>query len=247
VDLQAFYDRGYTVTDDAVSARLGRWRALGGRLKAAHAAALCERAGLAPATVVELGCGDGALLAALSARGLGAVLDGFELSEQAAALARQKEIAGVRRIEAYDGARVPAGDGSYDMAILSHVVEHVPDPIPLLQEAARLAPRVLVEVPLEANRSARRPAVRAEAARIGHLHAFDRAQVRALCAAAGLSVLAELTDPLPLEHHAFFADTPAARARAAAKTAVRRALFRTAPQRAEGLFTVHYACLAERA
>jgi SAM-dependent methyltransferase len=247
VDLRAFYDAGYTVTDDARSARLGRWRALGGRLKAAHAAALCERAGLAPRAVVELGCGDGALLAALSARGIGTALDGFELSEQAAALARAKRVARVRRIEAYDGGRVPAGDDAYDLAILSHVVEHVPDPVPLLREAARLAPRVIVEVPLERNRSAARPAIRAEAARIGHLHAFDRAQVRGLCAAAGLRVSAELTDPLPLAHHAFFADTRAARSRAALKTAVRRALFRAAPRRAERLFTLHYACLAERA
>ena len=73
------------------------------------------------------------------------------------------------------------------------------------RKAARLARHVVVEVPLEANRSASRPAKRAEAARIGHVHAFDRADVRALCGAAGLTIEAELTDPLPYAHHAFFA------------------------------------------
>jgi SAM-dependent methyltransferase len=133
------------------------------------------RAGLRPQTVVEIGCGDGALLEALGHRALGSALDGFELSAPAAEIARHRPIPRARRIEPFDGTRVPAGDGAYDLAVLSHVLEHVPEPAPLLQEAARVAEWVLVEVPLEANRSARRPAKRAEALRIGHLHAFDRA------------------------------------------------------------------------
>jgi SAM-dependent methyltransferase len=245
-ELRDFYEAEYSVTDPAEGARLGRWRALGGRSKASHVAALCDRTGLSPTTVVEIGCGDGALLAALSARGIGEVLDGFELSPTAAALARKKEVDRVRRVEAYDGVHVPAADDAYELAVLSHVVEHVADPVPLLREARRVARHIVVEVPLEANRSAARPAKRAEAARIGHLHAFDRAAVRALCSLAGLIVVAELTDPLLLAHHAFFADASVARARAAVKTAVRRAAFRAAPLRSERLFTVHYACLAER-
>src|SRR4051812_27897484 len=244
-ELREFYADSYTTPDAAEGERLGRWRALGGALKAGHVAALLH--GPAPRTVVEIGCGDGALLAALSDRGIGDVLDGFELSEEAAALARLKPIARVRRVEAYDGANIPEPDGAYDVAVLSHVLEHVPEPAPLLREAARVARRVIVEVPLEANRSAQRPAKRAEAARIGHLHAFDRAAVHGLFAAAGLRVTAELSDPLPLAHHAFFAETAQARAAAAAKTLVRRAAFRAAPRRAERLFTVHLACLGEPA
>jgi SAM-dependent methyltransferase len=242
-DLQAFYGDLYTVEDPERARFLGGWRALGARNKAAHVAALCRRAGLTPARVVEIGCGDGALLAALT---VGEALDGFELSAEAAALARQKDLPRVGRIEAYDGVHVPAADDAYDLAILSHVVEHIPEPGPVLAEAARLARHVIVEVPLEANRSARRPAVREEAARIGHVHAFDRAAVRALLQDAGLAVVEELTDPLSLAHHSYFAHTPQARAKAAAKTFVRRAAFRASPARAERLFTVHYACLAAR-
>jgi len=242
--LREFYADAYTTGDPGEGHRLGRWRALGGRSKAGHVAALCRRHGLAPRRLVEIGCGDGALLAALSARGIGETLDGFELSPEAAALARQKRIPRVRRLEAYDGAQVPAEDEQYDLAVLSHVLEHVPEPAPLLREAARVARHVIVEVPLEANRSAARPAKRAEAARIGHLHAFDRPAVRTLCRAAGLRVVGELSDPLPLAHHAFFASTPWAQAAAAAKAAVRRSVFHLTPQRAERLFTVHFACLA---
>src|SRR5690606_20886135 len=119
-----------------------------------------------------------------------------ELSEPAIEIARGRGIPRARRLEAFDGARLPAADDAYELAVLSHVLEHVPDPLPLLREAARVAPRVLVEVPLEANLSAARPAKRAEALRIGHLHAFDRAAVRDLLRAAGLSPGRELGDPL---------------------------------------------------
>ena len=242
-DPRAFYEAGYTQADTAEAERLGRWRALGARSKAAHVRALCGRTKLRPRALVEIGCGDGALLAAL--RGFAPVFDGFELSAPAAALAR-RALPDARRVEPFDGNVVPADDGEYDLAILSHVLEHVPVPGPLLAEAARVAHEVIVEVPLEDNRSARRPDKRAEAASIGHLHCFSRADVHGLIADAGLELQAELTDPLPYAHHAFFADGFAARSAALAKWGVRAALHRAAPRTAETLFTVHYAVLARR-
>ncbi len=243
LDQREFYEAGYTQPDAAEALRLGRWRELGARSKAAHVRALCARTKLQPRTIVEIGCGDGALLAAL--RGLAPVFDGFELSAPAAELAR-KALPDARRIEPFDGAEVPAEDDAYDLAILSHVLEHVPVPLPLLAEAARVAHEVIVEVPLEDNRSAARPAKREEAASIGHLHFFSRTDVRALVADAGLELQAELADPLPRAHHAFFASGAAARSAATAKWAVRAAAHRVAPLTAETLFTVHYAVLARR-
>lgn len=226
---------------------MGRWRALGARAKAAHVVELCARARLRPRTLVEIGCGDGSLLAELAARGVASTLDGFELSAPAAGLAAARGIPGVRTIAAYDGAHVPAEGGAYDLAVLSHVLEHVPEPAPLLAEAARVAGWVVVEVPLEANRSAGRPAKRAQAEEIGHLHRFDRAAVFELVARAGLRPVTTLADPLGREHHAFFADGGRARAAAGAKWAVRSGLHRAAPRTAERLFTVHFAVLARHA
>jgi SAM-dependent methyltransferase len=241
--LQAFYEAGYTQADPERGALLGRWRALGARSKAAHVVTLLGRAGVRPAALVEIGCGDGALLAALADAGVAGRYDGFELSGPAAAIAAGRGIPGAGRIEAYDGARVPADDGAYDVAVVSHVLEHVPDPPALLAEAARVARWVVVEVPLEDNRSARRPAKVAEARAIGHIQAFSRADVARLAAGAGLRVHAALGDPLPRAHHAFFAAGPAQQAKATAKWAVRRALWTAAPGRAERLFTVHHAAL----
>ena len=246
-DPAAFYTAGYSLGDHEQSLRMGRWRAIGARSKAAHAVELCSRAGLSPARVVEIGCGDGALLAELSSLWPAVRLDGFELSAPAIEIARSRAIPRVERLEAYDGARVPVADREYDLAVLSHVVEHVPDPAPLVAEAARVARFVLVEVPREANRSAARPAKRAISESIGHLHAFDRSAVRALVSGAGLRVIGELADPLGREHHAFFAETPKAQAAATAKWAVRAAAHAVRPAVAERLFTVHYAVLCAAA
>ncbi|HET8758791.1 MAG TPA: class I SAM-dependent methyltransferase [Solirubrobacteraceae bacterium] len=228
-----FYEAGYAVADP----RGGRWRAIGARSKAAHVEALTARAGLTPRTVVEIGCGDGSVLAELAARGW--VVDGFELAENAAAAARERGIA--RRVERFDGEHVPAETDEYDLAVLSHVLEHVPDPLPLLAEAARVAPSVLVEVPLEDNRSARRPAKKRLSEEAGHLHAFSRARVLRLVREANLHPRAEMTDPLPYEHHAFSAGA----LRGGAKWLTRAALHRAGV--AERLITLHYAVLATRA
>ncbi len=241
--LAAFYEKGYTVTDPAEAERLGRWRALGARNKSANVLALCRGAGIRPRTVVEIGCGDGALLHALAEQALAERYDGFELSAPAAAIATGRGIPGAGRIEAYDGERVPAADGEYDLAIVSHVLEHVPDPPKLLAEAARVGRHVIVEVPLEDNQSAKRPRKRAEALRIGHIQAFSREDIHALAEGAGLRVVAERTDPLPREHHTFFATTPKARAKGTAKWAARKVMWRVAPRSAERYFTVHHAAL----
>src|SRR5207342_3050622 len=102
-------------------------------------------------------------------------LAGFELSEPAVEIARARGIDRVVRLDAYDGARVPAEDATWDLGVLSHVLEHVPEPADLLREAGRVCRAVVVEVPLEANWSARRGSKRAGADEIGHLHSFDRA------------------------------------------------------------------------
>jgi SAM-dependent methyltransferase len=239
--ISRFYEAAYS--QDAASAeRYSRWRALGAVGKADHVIRLCTRAGLQPTSTLEVGCGDGALLSELHRRSFGGRLSGVEISESAVAIARErKEIESVR---VYDGVKLDAPDGSYDLGVLSHVLEHVEDPAALLGEVARACRAVLVEVPLEANLSARRPSKRAHAAEVGHLQRLDRKATRAIVASAGLVILHELEDPLPLSVHRFFKVSSLARSAAVLKGSSRMLLHRLAPAVARRSFTVHYACLA---
>jgi SAM-dependent methyltransferase len=244
--LVAFYEDTYSQRP-AQAELYGRWRALGAVGKAEHVLALCEHADLwdarpgHPINTLDVGCGDGALLSELHRRGFGGRLSGLEISEAAVAIAGAR--AEIDAVERYDGAHVPAADGAYELGILSHVLEHVPDPAALLREVARACRAVVVEVPLEANLSARREGKQAHAAEVGHLQSLDRAAIRAIVARAGLIIAGELEDPLPLAVHRFFATSPAARAAASAKWAARTSLHRLAPPLARRAYTVHYACL----
>lgn len=239
-ELVEFYEQTYS--HDGERARLyARWRALGAVGKAEHVVGLCARAGLAPSSTLDVGCGDGALLAQLGARGFGGTLRGVELSQRAVEIARGR--GRIESVQRYDGRRLPFPDGAIDLGIVSHVLEHVPDPPALLAEIARVCRAVVVEVPLEDNLSARRSSKREHAEQVGHLQRLSRASMRAAAERAGLRVVGEIEDPLPLAVHTFFATGGLARAKGFAKWIVRAGLHRLAPAPARRLFTVHYACL----
>jgi SAM-dependent methyltransferase len=238
--LHEFYEQCYTPGADGDRHR--RWRELGAEGKADHVVDLVARAKLpAPRTVCEVGCGDGAVLAALGRRGFGEQRVGYEISASGVKLAAEREE--VTEAHVFDGERLPVADDAYDLVFATHVLEHVPDPAPLTRELLRVARAVVIEVPLEANLSARRPAARAASEGVGHLHRFDRRAIRALVAGAGGHVAAELVDPLPRAVHTFYADGAVARAKGSAKWAL-RAGAAAVPALGERLITLHFAALA---
>jgi SAM-dependent methyltransferase len=238
--LRQVYEEQYSAQgDDAL--RYGAWRELCAAGKADHVVELVQTLPRPPATIVEVGCGDGVLLTQLARRGVGERRDGFDISERAASFATtRREVDSAQR---FDGHTLPVPDAAYDLGILSHVLEHVPDPLPLLSETARACRAVIVEVPLEDNLSASRASAQAGRDAIGHLHRFSRSDIGGLASSAGLRVAADLADPLPLPVHSFFATTPTARAKATLKASARRTLFAVAPPLAERAFTLHYAAL----
>ena len=107
---------------------------------------------------LDMGCGEGWLTLPLAARsGTTVALD---LATSALALlARQPERPKRLLLAAAPGDALPLPDGSVDIALCNHVMEHVPDDAALLREAWRvLRPggRMVVGVPIE-----RGPLVRA--------------------------------------------------------------------------------------
>jgi SAM-dependent methyltransferase len=244
-ELHQFYEDCYAPAADEDSAERSRiWRELSAVGKADHVAELWRRAGLAsPATVAEVGCGDGAVLAELGRRGFGSRLVGLEISSTGARLAASRPE--ITEASVFDGVLLPASDGEYDLAFATHVFEHIPDPRQLMAEMARASKAVVIEVPLEDNLSARRPAGRVASEGVGHLQRFDRAEIRQLVRDSGLEIRGELIDPLPRSVHTYWAESRSARLRGTAKWALRRAVAAVPPIGVR-LVTMHYAVLATR-
>jgi ubiquinone/menaquinone biosynthesis C-methylase UbiE len=238
--LVGFYDDSYARTGEQAEL-YSRWRALGARGKADHVIALCARAGIEPASTLEVGCGDGALLCELHKRGFGGKLYGVEITQAAVDIARERSE--IDSVELYDGRHLGNTDGTHDVGVVSHVLEHVPEPAALLAEVGRVCGAVVMEVPLEDNLSAKRASKREHAEEVGHLRSLSRESARAIARDAGMRVVGELEDPLALEVHRFFASTTRAQGGATAKWIARTTAHRLAPALARRLFTVHYACL----
>jgi SAM-dependent methyltransferase len=167
--------------------RQHEWLELGAIEKARSVIELAR--GLSVSSVLEVGAGTGAVLAALDRLGFGEAYYAVEPSP--AMLAHLTERAQVGRLADARAATLRDSgflDRHFDLAILSHVLEHVRDPAVLLSETLRVADHVLLEVPLEGSlggnlrwrmRHRVTSAPRTQNA-AGHIQFFSRGDVRKL-------------------------------------------------------------------
>jgi SAM-dependent methyltransferase len=205
------------------------WRRVCAVDKAANLVALCSD--LPRASVLEIGAGEGALLARLAELGFAGELFALEVSESALEAIRARAIPGLAGAELFDGYAVPHPDRRFDLAVLSHVVEHVEHPRALLREAARVARCVFVEVPLEDTWRLPRDFLLGPT---GHVNFYSPRSLRHLVQSCGLRVLRERVSNQGPAVHAW-------RSGAAGRLrwAVREALLRAAPGLATRAFTYH--------
>lgn len=137
-----FYERFYT----GASQILQDWRRLGAIDKSQSVLQLT--AGLDISRVIDVGAGTGALLELLIPARPNWSFVAVEIAGSAVDLITRLQLP---RLEAclFDGIHLSYGDEAFDLAILSHVIEHLEEPSALIQEAARVARWVCIEVPVE--------------------------------------------------------------------------------------------------
>lgn len=178
--LQSNYDEYY-------HADISAWREMGAVDKAENICRLC--AAHNPVSILDIGAGEGSVLQCLADRGFGQRHFALDISESGVQRIRERQIPTLIECREFDGYTVPYPDAAFDLAILSHVIEHVEHPRLLLKEAARVANLVFVEVPLEHNR--RLPKDYKWDA-VGHINFYTAQTIRLLVQSCGYKVIAQV-------------------------------------------------------
>jgi SAM-dependent methyltransferase len=151
------------------------------------------------ASLIDVGCGEAIFLEKLARSGRRAFTVGLDLHPENAVITRRLGFAAVRA----DAVRLPVAERTFEVALLTTMLEHVDDPLAALKEARRvLVPGGLavVLVPHEDNfRRARTLLGRREEARLdyGHVNVFTPSSLRTLVRQAGLEAQRSRTLPLP--------------------------------------------------
>lgn len=207
------------------------WR-LGAIDKAKNILDLCS--GLAIKSVIDIGCGEGSIVNRLSELGFGENYAGLDLSGPAIAKAESRSILNAR-FETFDGSTILQADKSFDLAILSHVVEHLEHPRTLIREAQRVAKHVIVEVPCEHTLRMRRDY---KATPTGHINFYTPATIRRLVQTCGLTVDRQITRDCSLACMQLYG-----KYRGLIQHAVRTTALTVAPPLAPYIFVYHSALL----
>ncbi len=139
-DLKSKYDNFYSESTE-------NWRLIGAIGKVENILKISNK--LDFKKVIDIGAGDGNVLELLSKSGFAESYTAAEISDSAIDQMKLKKIKGLEQIVQFDGYILPFEDKCFDLAICSHVIEHVEYPRKLLNEIKRISKYQLLEVPID--------------------------------------------------------------------------------------------------
>ena len=96
---------------------------IGAKAKTANITELAN--GIPLTRVLEIGSGEGSILALLSKSGFSNDLNCVEISESGLEMTKARRIEQLNQALLFDGYHIPFDDDQFDLAICSHVLEHV--------------------------------------------------------------------------------------------------------------------------
>jgi ubiquinone/menaquinone biosynthesis C-methylase UbiE len=213
------------------------WRRLGAIDKAANIVASCS--GIPHRTILEIGAGDGAILERLAELSFGSQLSAVEISPSGVAAIARRGIPGLVDCRLFGGYEIPYEDKQFDLAVLSHVLEHVEHPRQLLYEAMRVARHVFIEVPLD---DIDRAKLDFQFDHVGHINFYSSRTIRWLLQSCGLRVIRQVTTNPSKATYAYQSGRRGIR-----NYYIKAFLLRFFPRQARRHFSYHEALLCEAA
>lgn len=213
------------------------WRRLGAVGKVENIISLCNCLSGPWRSIIEIGAGEGSILKRLSELDFGEQLYALDISRSGVDTINNKKIPRLIECKIFDGYHVPYNDDRFDIAILSHVIEHVEHPRQLLYEASRVARYVFVEVPLEDTIRLSNDFV---FDKVGHINFYSPKTIRRLIQSCNLKVLVQVITNPPKT--TFFYEKGR---KGLINYYIKKYLLQFLPSLATKLFTYHAAFLCE--
>jgi ubiquinone/menaquinone biosynthesis C-methylase UbiE len=173
------------------------WRLMGAVDKARNVVALCSRNHIAPRRVLEVGAGDGAILKRLDEMSFCGEVHALEVSGSGVQVIRGLGIPSVAQVSRFDGYRIPYDDDTFDLVILSHVLEHVEHERVLLREIQRVSRFQVIEIPLDFSQEVDR--LWAHLTSYGHINVYQPPALRFLLKTERFRILDDLARTESLE------------------------------------------------
>ena len=140
-----------------------------------------------PRNLLDVGAGDGNVLAQLSEREFPSDLYAVEISSSGVEAIRARGLRSLRDAQLFDGYRIPYPDKHFDLAMAVHVLEHVEHERMFLREIGRVARHAFVEVPLEHGFRIQRSIDSGK--KYGHINFYTKETLRSLLESSGMKVI----------------------------------------------------------
>jgi ubiquinone/menaquinone biosynthesis C-methylase UbiE len=161
------------------------WREIGAQQKALNIMELTG--GLNFNKVLEVGAGDGSILQVLSRHNFASELYAVEISSSALQQIQQRKLPQLKQAVLFDGYTLPFADQTFDLVILSHVLEHVEFERKLLRELQRVSRYQVIEVPKDYRFGVDRKI--AHLLSYGHINVYTPSSLRFLLKSEGYVIL----------------------------------------------------------
>ena len=187
-NVKTAYDEFYQKHDEA-------WRMLSAKYKAQHIIDVCK--GRSFNKVLEVGAGDGSILKLLADKQFAPEYHAVEISESGVEHIKARNISNLKTVQVFDGYHLPFGDDSFDLIILSHVLEHVEHERLLLRELKRVARNCVIEVPRDYKTGVDSRIKHFLA--YGHINVYTPTSLRYLLQTEGFEIEADLTSMIEPE------------------------------------------------
>lgn len=215
-----------------------RWRELCAKDKAANIISLLGDRATPLASVLEVGCGTGAVLLEVQRAGIGSTHVGVDMADPNCHPHVGVIEAGIKLMR-QDHERLPFEDKSFDFVYASHVLEHVTDERRFLAELSRVSRHwIYLEVPCELHFRTNMIAVQSTL-NIGHINAYTPESFALTLATSGLDIVSIEAFDHSFETHRFHSGFTAAWI----KMLLRRSALNISPNIASRIFTYHVGAL----